>query len=268
MSDVARKLVALGTTRLSRSSAERLRTLSVSAHGVDLPRLERSLRTLADDVELGLAHAAQADAAGLLARAAQVEALAHALRTRPTPQLVGEHRTSYEPVGDIEIVGLGARRWRASSGYQGLTVYFWDRSANRWASWTEARPLSVGGLDPSARYDAEGPWTGLVSPASASRHALRLTGAYRNRVGRLSGRASTRAFSLAPTDPRDPRPARTAGPIWWTGPGSSSAAASATAPSRTSWCCLPRRRGDLRRSTRSARRSSATSSMPTDVASR
>jgi hypothetical protein len=202
VSDVARKLVALGTTRLSRAMAERLRTLAVSAHGVDLPRLERMLRGLADEVELGLARAAQADAAGLLARAAQVEALAHALRTRPAPLLIGEHRTSYEPVGDIEVVGLGARRWRARSGYEGLTVYFWDRSANQWATWTEARPLSTGGIDPAARYYADGPWTGLASPYSASRHVLRLTGAYRNRFGRLSGRPSTRAFPLSPTDPK------------------------------------------------------------------
>jgi hypothetical protein len=202
VSDVARKLVAIGTTRLSRATAERLRTLAVSAHGVDLPRLERMLRGLADEVELGLARAAQADAAGLLARAAQVEALAHALRTRPAPLLIGEHRTSYEPVGDIEVVGLGARRWRARSGYGGLTVYFWDRSANRWATWTEARPLSTGGIDPAARYQADGPWTGLASPYLASRHVLRLTGAYRNRFGRLSGRPSTRAFPLSPADPK------------------------------------------------------------------
>jgi hypothetical protein len=200
VSDVARKLVALGTTRLSRATAERLRTLAVSAHGVDLPRLERMLRGLADEVQLGLARAAQADAAALLARTAQVEALAHALRTRPAAHLIGEHRTSYEPVGSIEVVGLGARRWRARSGYEGLTVYFWDRSAGRWATWTEARPLTTGGLDPATRYHEEGPWSGVDSPASASRKALRLTGAYRNRSGRLSGRPSTRTFALAPAD--------------------------------------------------------------------
>lgn len=199
--DVARKLVGLGTTRLSRATGERLRTLAVSAHGVDLPRLERLLRALADEVELGLARAAQADGPALLARTAQVEALAHAIRTRPMPVLIGEHRTAYEAVGDIEIVGLGARRWRARSGYAGLTVYFWDRSARRWASWTEARPLTTGGLDPEARYESEGPWTGLASPAAASRHVLRLSGAYRNRNGRLSGRASTRALPIGASDP-------------------------------------------------------------------
>ena len=49
---VVGEMVAIGLSRLSRASAERLRTLAVSAHGVDLPRLERLLTALAAEVEL------------------------------------------------------------------------------------------------------------------------------------------------------------------------------------------------------------------------
>ena len=70
---VVAEMVALGLSRLSRASAERLRTLAVSAHGVDLPRFERLLNGLAAQVELALARDAQADTASLLAQAAQVE---------------------------------------------------------------------------------------------------------------------------------------------------------------------------------------------------
>lgn len=199
---VTRQMVGMGVSRPSRAAAERLRTLAVSAHGVDLPRLERSLRALADGVEQGLARSAQADAARLFARAAEVEALAHALAARPTHSLIGEHRSQYEPVGDVEVVGMGARRWRSPSGYEGLTVIFWDRSANRWATWTEARPRTTGGIDPAQRYDSDGPWIGVASPATAVRHVLRLSGTYRNRHGRLSGRPGTRAFPLGPAEPR------------------------------------------------------------------
>jgi hypothetical protein len=202
LGEVLRDLVALGTSRLSRATAGRLRTLAVSAHGVDFPRLVRLVRTLADEVDHGLARDAQADSSRVLAAAARVEALRHAL-ARPTPALVGEHRSRYEPVGDIEIVGLGARRWRARSGYEGLTLYFWDRSARAWASWTEARPTTTGGFDPAARFDGDGPWAGLASPSQASRSALRLTGAWRNRHGRLSGRPSTRASVTGPVDPAE-----------------------------------------------------------------
>ena len=67
-----------------------------------------------------------------------VEALRVAL-AHPKPALVGVHRSNYEKVGQIELIGLVARQWRTRSGYAGLTVYFWDRSANNWATGTEAR---------------------------------------------------------------------------------------------------------------------------------
>lgn len=199
---VLRDLIAPGTSRLSRSSADRLGTLAISAHGVDLPRLEKALRALADEVGHALARDAQADSSRILDRASRVEALRSALLRRPTADLVGEHRTAYEPVGDVEVIGLGARRWRSPGGFSGLTLYFWDRSARGWATWTDARPSTVGaGFDPAARHRAEGPWSGVSCPEEAARSVLRLQGAWRNRLGRLSGRPSTRAIVLGRTDP-------------------------------------------------------------------
>jgi len=197
---VLAEMVALGLSRLSTASAERLRTLAVSAHGVDLPRLERLLTGLAAEVEQALARNAQADSASLLTQCARVEALRRGLAHRPTQHLIGQHKTSYEPVGDIELVGMGARAWRSQSGFAGLTVYFWDSSARNWATWTDTRPLTIGGFDPVLRYRSDGPWEGLASPAEASRSCLRLVGAWRNREGRVSGRPATRAIPTGQAD--------------------------------------------------------------------
>lgn len=201
LGSVLRELVLPGTNRLSRATSGRLRTLAVSAHGVDLPRLERVIRALADEVEANLSRQAQADSSRLLFAAARLEALRHALLVRPTAALIGEHRSGYQAIADVELEGLGARAWRSRSGYAGLTVYFWDRLTKAWSTWTEARPISTGGFDPVARFGFDGPWSGLNSPSSASRSALRLLGAHRNRQGRLSGRSSTRAFITGTADP-------------------------------------------------------------------
>src|SRR5439155_24689993 len=72
-------LVARGFSRLDRAVAERLRTLATSAHGVDLPRLERALRALGDEVARSVARDVSASDEVLLARAAFVHALARAL---------------------------------------------------------------------------------------------------------------------------------------------------------------------------------------------
>jgi hypothetical protein len=197
---VLREMVGLGLSRLSRSTEDRLRTLAVSAHGVDLPRLERVLRALADEVTLSLNRDAQAASDSLLGTASRIEALRSAL-VRPTPELVGVHRSLYEKVGDIELIGLGARQWRTRSGYIGLTVYFWDKSAKNWATWTVSRPTSVPDFDPEKQYTQDGPWIGCNSPHEASRSILRVQGAWRNRMGRLSARSSTHALLRGPSDP-------------------------------------------------------------------
>jgi hypothetical protein len=197
---ILQEMVGLGLSRLSVATENRLRTLAVSAHGVDLPRLVRLIRALGDEVALMLRRDAQAATANLLATAARIEALRCALR-RPNAVLVGRHRSNYEAVGNIQLVGMGARQWQTRSGYRGLTVYFWDGSCDNWATWTDARPVSVGSFDPASRYRQDGPWEGCTSPSKASRSVLRLTGAWRNPVGRLSGRPSTKAIVTSDSAP-------------------------------------------------------------------
>ncbi len=195
---VIHEMVAQGLTRVSSSTEQRLRTLAVSAHGVDLPRLERLLRALADEVALQLSRDARADVRSIVGVAATTEALCHALE-RPNPAIVGVHRSQYMPVGSIEISGMGARRWRTRSGYAGLTVYFWDGSLRNWATWTDSRPVQVGQFDGLARFGQPGPWEGCTAPFEASRHMLRLASAFRNPAGRLSGRPATKATVLRPS---------------------------------------------------------------------
>jgi hypothetical protein len=196
------EIVAMGLSRLSPASVERLRTLATSAHGVDLPRLERVVRALADEIDRWLGRGPTASDEELVSRAALAATLARAL-TYPTPavELVGQHRGRYERVHDLDLVGVGARAFRSPSGYRGLTVHFWDSGARVWSSWTDARPDSIAGFNPVQRFTGPGPWSGCESPAIASASHIRLHGAWRSRARRISGRESTRMAGLGPTTP-------------------------------------------------------------------
>ena len=189
-----REMVALGLCRVSTVTQQRLRTLATSAHGVDLPRLQRMLKALSDEVSLTLARDARASAPSLLLSAARTAALCAALE-HPTPRLVGEHRSLYMPVtGTLDLVGLGAGRWRTRSGYHGLTVYFWEPASRCWTAWTDARPIGTPGFDPAARFDEDGPWPGCGNPRQAARTSWRLSGANRNGTGRIAARVATRGI--------------------------------------------------------------------------
>ena len=194
----AEAVIERGFSRLDSGMADRFQTLATSAHGVDLPRLERLLRAMADEIQRWLARDVSAADESLLLRAALVHALARAL-ANPRPELVGQHRSRYEPARDVELVGVGANAWRTASGYQGLTVYFWEQAAARFATWTEARPLSVAGFDPRSRFHASGPWAGCASPQAASNSRVRLPQVFRTRAGRLSGRPGTSMFRIGAT---------------------------------------------------------------------
>ena len=95
---------------------------------------------------------------------------------------------------------MGAYRWRTASGYEGLTLLFWDDRAKSWGSWSEARPRhQLAGFDPAQRYRQEGPWPGAESPAQLARSRFKLMHARRNHALRLSGSQKSRAIVTGPT---------------------------------------------------------------------
>lgn len=203
VSELVGEMVAMGLSRLSLAAEQRLKTLATSAQGVDLPRLQRMLKALADEVSMTLKRDASASAGSLLISCARVAALCEAL-ARPTPALVGEHRSVYMPVaGSIDLVGLGARRWRTRSGYHGLTVLLWEPASKRWTGWTDARPIGTPGFDPAARFDEAGPWAGCPSPRHAAATVWRLTGIHRNGTGRITARDNTQGIPSRAAKPED-----------------------------------------------------------------
>jgi len=199
------EMIALGLGRLSKTTEGRFITLAISAHGVDLPALEYSLRSLSDHLSWHLTRDVRANTPQLLSSAARSYTLAFALaRAEGTPPafLVGEHRLRYYDIGSLELVGVGAQQWRSRAGYVGLTLYFWDVAGRRWTSWTDARPTIHDNVsfDPRRRYQQEEMWDSAPAPTIISRNRFRLSSVQRNRLGRLSGRTQCQALLSGSAD--------------------------------------------------------------------
>jgi hypothetical protein len=193
-----------GLSRISTANQQRWATLAVSALGVNLPRLALLLRGIGDEAAIVLARDARSDLGRMLDRMAQAHALGVALQAAgdaPRPDLVGLHRTRYDEVGHLDLVGAAAWPWRTASGYEGLTVLFWDPSAKRWNSWTESRPKhQLADFKPAARYTQPGPWEGAESPRQLVRSVFRLMNAQRNPNQRLSGSGKSRVLVTGPAN--------------------------------------------------------------------
>ncbi len=199
------EMLALGLARLSKTTEGRFLTLAISAHGVDLPALSQSLRTLGSYLSWQLERDVRASTPQLLTAAARTYALAFALghaQGAPSPALVGEHRSRYYDIGNLELVGVGAEQWQTRSGYAGLSLYFWDVAARRWTSWSDVRPTIHANVYfyPQHRYLYEDMWEGAPAPVSTSRSQLRLSHAQRNKQGRLSSREKSQAFVTSTAD--------------------------------------------------------------------
>jgi hypothetical protein len=196
--------LANGLSRLSSANQQRWSTLAVSALGVHLPRLALLLRGIGDEAALVLSRDARSDPARMFGRMAQAHALCAALQNggeNPRPDLAGLHRARYDAVGHLDLIGAAAWPWRTASGYEGLTVLFWEPSAKKWNSWTESRPRQqLADFKPAARYTQPGPWEGAESPRQLAGSAFRLLRARRNRGNRLSGSGKSRALVTGPAN--------------------------------------------------------------------
>lgn len=195
-------MVTTGVAHPSERMAQRLLTLSVSTGAVNLPRLARLLRTIADDVSLTLDRDAQADTRRLFARMAFTHALVRALERAgddPPAALVGQHRTLYEPVGNLELAGLGAWPWQSPTGYEGVTALFWDVGHKRFRTWSTSRPIAMPGRFSQGQvYSVEPLWNG-GSVERMCRSRFTLSGARANPLGQLS--ASKKSDVSGPVQP-------------------------------------------------------------------
>lgn len=198
---LARECLELGLSHLSEHVQQRFATLAVSAQGAEYPRLARLLRRIADHVELLLDRIAGADEHRLFDELALTFGLATALDSaaregRQPTHLVGAVRSRYDERATLELLGLGAHAWRSPAGYTGLSMLFWSPADATFLSCTDARPISMRGFDPIARYTQPGPWTGLGAPQLATGRRITLTGAETNEQGRLSAAERTHATLL------------------------------------------------------------------------
>lgn len=196
--------VGLGLAHLSQGVHERYATLAVWAQGAEYHRLARLTRRIADHVEMLLGRVGGADEQQLLDEMTLAYGLTCALeaaaaRGAAPPPLVGRARARYEATATLELIGLGALAWRSAAGYRGLTMIFWAPSEQAFMSCTDARPESLGGFNPVARYTAAGPWAGLSSPKAATGSRLMLLGAQASETGRLSA-ADRCSATLTPLD--------------------------------------------------------------------
>lgn len=177
---------------------ESLFELSVSSRADAMPRLASLLRAIAAQMRLRRQRSFAFDADQMLELVGIAHALCRAVAhcDPGSPQfaaLAGAVRRSYQPLGEIDLLGCGAEIWRTGSGARGATAYFLDEESGRFYSVSHARGAGQDPLfDPRAAYRDQAMWqAGALERLAHARIAL--TGAGAADDGRLSVGKDVRA---------------------------------------------------------------------------
>lgn len=227
--DCLEHLLETGLARSGTEQAQELERLAILCHNAGLPGWEGDIRALAEGYEKYLRRAAgqtMEKLAGQLQRlygkTLQLRDLAERALAREEQAssrkkasasdekgsilsriqaLAGEFRSEYLPAGDLELTGITMEHFVTDSGYEGDTVYFLDRSAGTWYTYTNARPTFYEGKRRSGYQEkAPAPWGLSLSLEGLAGVQLLLRGARSDAGGRLSSSQESRGEILGKSE--------------------------------------------------------------------
>ncbi|HWL21716.1 MAG TPA: SWIM zinc finger family protein [Bradyrhizobium sp.] len=188
----------------SRALEERLMLLAVSSRAEAMPRLSASLRRIAEGLEQRRSRNVNHDPVELLREIAFAHALLHAVSQTKDGgrlrRLAGAVRAEYEPIGDVDLIGLGATLFETIAGAVGVTGHFVEPATGRRFTASLARATTHDTrFDPRAAYRTQAVWGQTLARLSSA--TFRLSGAQASSTGRLSLSQTSRAEALQPFRP-------------------------------------------------------------------
>lgn len=208
MQDAVCRAYSHGFAAPSRALEERLMLLAVSSRAEAMPRLSASLRRIAEGLEQRRSRNVNHDPVELLREIAFAHALLYAVSQTKDDErlrrLAGAVRAEYEPIGDVELVGLGATLFETIAGAVGVTAHFVEPATGRRFTASLARGTAHDTrFNPRAAYRTQSVWGQTLARLSSA--TFRLSGAQASSTGRLSLSQTGRAEAIEPFRPsREP----------------------------------------------------------------
>jgi hypothetical protein len=204
MQDAVRRAYSQGFAVPSRALEERLTLLAISSRAEAMPRLSASLRRIAEGLEQRRSRNVNHDAVELLREIAFAHALLHAVSQTQDGgrlrRLAGTVHAEYEPVGDVDLIGLGATLFETIAGAVGVTGHFVEPATGRRFTASLARGTTHDTrFDPRTAYRNQSIWGQTLAQLSSA--TFRLSGAQASATGRLSLSQTSRAETIQPFRP-------------------------------------------------------------------
>lgn len=201
-----KEITILGLARLPESILDRIETTAVVCHSSNLPRLEKLLRSLKSKLQLYFNKHASFSKEAVLRLITRIYNTAAAVEKADSnslrQSLIGEHKTTYTEIPPIELIGMGAGAWKADSGYEGITYYFFNEKRKIWMTYTSMRPnyYEGGRVRLNNMYEGNCPWQIQASMKDISNLKFKLYNCKINKNYRISSSEDIKGDIICKTD--------------------------------------------------------------------
>lgn len=198
-------ITMIGLSKLPKNIMERIEHTSVLCHTNDLPKLEKLMRSLKSNLELYFSKNAAFSRDILRRIMTKIYLVALALEGKNSnlikKELVGEHKTSFVEIPSTELAGVGGTFWRASSGYEGVTYYFFDEKRKEWFTYTDMNPNYYGKAgNRTGMYKSRCPWDINASMNDLCKARIKFYNCKINKNFRISSSAETKGEIITKTN--------------------------------------------------------------------
>lgn len=195
--DYLEELLRMGLCRSATEVVNTLERLAIVTHNAELPRMENSLRVLAELYERYLRRSSSFSPEEGLKRIVrlygELEQLQRAEENSEINRLAGEFHAEYKPMGNLHLTGITWEHFVSKSGYEGDTIYFLEEHTGEWYTYTSARPTFYEGKKRNTfQQKAQAPWGLSVSLEEMINLKIHLTDAKAESTGRLSSSKESR----------------------------------------------------------------------------
>lgn len=193
------ELLGTGLSRTSSDVLDYLERLAIISHNANLPKYEGYFRALFDSYGKYLKRMASFQTRDLMAQITRlyrrVELLLEAKNSMEIAKYAGEFKADYNPVGNLDLIGVAMERFSSQTGYEGETVYFLEEHTKKWYSYTVARPVFYENSKRSGKPEkGQAPWGTMVSLEELSGKRIHLAQAKCDERNRLSSSQETRGI--------------------------------------------------------------------------
>ena len=135
-------IFSIGLSRLPRDIEDRIQPLTLKCQSIGLFNLQKMLRTLSAELELYFTRNATFSRKTTLRLCSKIYNLCITMTNLDIDQsssLIGEQRSTYFNVPPVNLQYIACESWVTKSGYEGLTIYFWDSNKEKWFTYTRAQ---------------------------------------------------------------------------------------------------------------------------------